>query len=508
MRLDAVSVPNVPQGQPLNQTAPADPRPALTEGDVVSARVIAAEDRAVTLKTPEGAIFRARLEGGVLLRPGADVQLLVTERSGDLIIMSLARPGQMAAAPAEPGDPMAQALLRQLTALGYPPTEETLAAARTILAALPDASPGEAAFLAGNGLPPEPAMLDALRALFAGTEDTGSMLDTLLTLTPREADMGRPAEVPTHTPGGTADTAHARQPDEAPAAEALGDTPRETAVRPGPLPQGAETPAAPGPDAAAPAAPPEMQPGPQETRPPAFAQWLSKALGTDAAIPARGESPLSHVPLFQGLSARSRAGISESLARIAASIPDLGDEAELFEHIEKFARSLFLRPEDGARATAAKLRAGREELFLRLAFFRDAVSASASGAKAAILEQTQKLMDHTRLLSGLDQFAYLQLPIQMEGRRKSAQLYIYKKDRGGTKRIDPEDVRILLALDLEHMGHLETLIDIRGREVSLRFDVENNEIAASFKQNATKLHKLLDALGYKFTNSSVLIKKV
>lgn len=52
----------------------------------------------------------------------------------------------------------------------------------------------------------------------------------------------------------------------------------------------------------------------------------------------------------------------------------------------------------------------------------------------------------------------------------------------------------------------EVLVEIRGREASLGLEVENEEVASDFKQNTTKLHKMLDGMGYKFTYLSAVVK--
>jgi hypothetical protein len=199
--------------------------------------------------------------------------------------------------------------------------------------------------------------------------------------------------------------------------------------------------------------------------------------------------------------------MAESLRSITASMPELADEQDLFESISRFARELFLDTGADPDKTAAALKSVREELYVKLAYFKDAVESSSAAGKGMVLKETEKLMEHVKLLNSLDQFAYVQIPIKEHGGRGNAELYIYKNNKGGSRRIDPENAKILLALDLEHMGHIESFIEIRGREVNLRCEVATQEMISTFRQNTTKLHKMLDAIGYKFTNFSAGIKQ-
>ena len=525
MRLDAVSAqPVVVTSTASKPGTAAAKAPELPEGEVISARVLSVGDGTASLRTEDGALLQARLENGVTLTAGADVYLLVRESGSEVVVMSPVNPSLETAAAqllhAQPADPFIAEIFNQLVALGYEPTEEIMSAMRQLLTESPNLTMREAAFFAAQKLEAEPNILYAFRAVVSGDADTASLLDKLAA-----ADILTTANMPQTV------TAETTPPLEAVMIPAEAATAIDTAVMP-------ESPAMP--ETAAPletvkqeglipavitsADSPEAQVAAAETQAfaspanapeleaPAFGRWLMEALG--AVIPAQENvvtvthEALASSPLLDGLSERTLAGMAESLNRIAGSIPKSSTETELFENIARFARELFVRLDGQDDADMGeRLKSIREDLYIKLAYFRDAVAASGASAKDVLLDQTQKLMDHLRLLNGLDQFVCVQVPVQLEDRNANAELYIFKRKKNGRPKIDPENVKILLALDLTHMGKLETMIEILGRDVALRFEVENDDVAKELRYNSARIHKLLEEAGYKFAGSTFAAKK-
>ena len=513
MRLEALTTPAV--NTTAGTTKPgavAEKASELSEDDVIQARVLSVGDGTASLRTADGALLHASLENGTMLSPGTNVYLLVRDSGSDITVMTPVNPGldaMSATSQQISSDPLLNAIFDQLVSLGYEPTEEMMVTMNQLLAETPNITLQEAAFFAAQKLEPEPAILNAFRAIASGETDTASLLDKL-----SDASLTL-AEVFIHEPAQSADTGaptlYAVSPDTQIPVVITGDTVPE-------LPTAT-------PDNSA--APPEIltpapEPAKLATAPPLstanampeFGRWLLEALGSEAlsndtaSTPALTGEALAGSPLLDGLSERSLVGMAESLNRIAVSMPKSSSEAELFENISKFTKELFVRldGQDDVKLQE-RLKEVREELYIKLAYFRDAVASSGSAAKSVVLEQTQKTMDHLRLLNGLDQFVCVQIPVKLDDQNKNADLYIYKRKKNGTPRIDPENVKILLALDLTHMGKLETLIEILGRDVSLRFDVENDGVAGALRQNSAMLHQLLDSAGFKFAGSSFVIKK-
>lgn len=261
------------------------------------------------------------------------------------------------------------------------------------------------------------------------------------------------------------------------------------------------------PQAAAPQAPPEQtaqtaQAAPELPEAPLSAPTAAPEAPQQADA-QRVLSLLSSMPAMEQLSDRNLIQLSSLLERavpqLLQELQQAPDQATALRHL---LNGLFASVErDGD--TAQQLRQAKEELYLKLSLFRDAVQRSDAAQKPALLQETQKLMDHVRTMGEIDQFVYLQVPLMMEGRHETAELYFFKNTRQGRKRIDPEDVQILLALDLEHMGHLESLVHIRGREVSLNLELESDEAVAFTQRETPRLFSLLDDAGFKLTDAKI-----
>ena len=92
---------------------------------------------------------------------------------------------------------------------------------------------------------------------------------------------------------------------------------------------------------------------------------------------------------------------------------------------------------------------------------------------------------------------YFQIPIKLPDKNTTAELYILKK---GSKKISPEKATLLIALETEHMGMVETLVSIRGKSVNLNIRVERQEIVDFLKENNAMLFDHLESKGYKLAD--------
>jgi len=208
---------------------------------------------------------------------------------------------------------------------------------------------------------------------------------------------------------------------------------------------------------------------------------------------------LSGIPEFRDTPTPALERFSNMLLKVASdSAGPLGGEIEkLTDLLDK----LFTRIEKNDRDSGLRLKNAREEIFARLTFIEEAISRAAPPAREGMLEDTRRLMNHVRLLNNIDQFIYVQLPVRMSDERKTAELYLFRKK--GSKRVDPENVNILLSLDLENMGHWEALINFRKKDVSVRMEVRGAKEKEHFSENTVLLHEMLAEAGFKLVNAEI-----
>ena len=212
---------------------------------------------------------------------------------------------------------------------------------------------------------------------------------------------------------------------------------------------------------------------------------------------------LSELQEFRGTPAPALERFSNMLLRVWGE--SAGEASGDMEKLANILDKMFTRIEKNDKDAGARLKGAKEELFARLALLEEAITRAEPPARTQMLEQTRRLMDHVRLLNNIDQFVYLQLPVQIGEERKTAELYLFKK-KGG-KRVDPENVNILLALDLENMGHWEGLINFKSKDVSVRMEVAGPKEKAHFSENTVLLHELLSEAGFKLVSTDITHSK-
>jgi len=207
---------------------------------------------------------------------------------------------------------------------------------------------------------------------------------------------------------------------------------------------------------------------------------------------------LSNIPQFSGTPPSALQRFSEMLLRVAGENTEAAsDKDSLTAQLDK----LFTKIGRDDSDAGTRLRDARQELYTRLALVEEAISSASQPARAEMLVQTQKLMDHVRLLNSIEQFVYMQLPVQLSEERKAADLYVFK--RKGGKRADPENVNILLAIDLENMGHWESLVNIKNKDVSIQMEVRGEAEKDHFNSSTVLLHNMLDEAGFKLVSTNI-----
>ena len=516
----------------------------LKVGDKITANVISNNDGTVTLKTGDGKVFRAQLTDGTQLESGDLAQLVVTDKSEGIVYLA-----ENAGAEILPRDPTAVRLLasegsapyaRVLESLRLPVTAELVERMIQIVTENPDMTLEQAAFFAANGIEPEPGLLAAAELLFAGDAKIAQMLDELAaTIT-----VGEPAAMESAT-------VYAPEYDDRSAAlSALGLSEEQIAallqtgepeavpvelplhswlgalrelteiIAEGqgaannvPLPEGAE----PDSETSVSGDTDRVSRGSNDITVVANSDTVA-SLNGETESPVYGSRPAANEQLSQlrtvfsllrSMPAFSRVpdrGIEDLTRIISALLRDSqdggGEKLELPRQIDAMFAAL---DAEGTNAGSALHRA-RDELMTRLLYFGETLENSSLPTKQDALRQTERLLDMVRLSSDIDRFAYMQIPIYFEQGKNTAELYIYKNKRSNG-RVDPDSVKFLLSLDLEHMGHLESLIAIRGREVALSFETEDDSAESYFKRNTVELHRALAEIGFHLSEARVSVRQ-
>ena len=431
--------------------------PELTEGESFEARVIFSDHGIAHLKTAGGSLIRARLDEGVTLREGTTVRLIVAEKGGALIQLSL---GENLSGDHVPGavsptghmrllPPALTALVEQLhnssltvpqrleafmRALGDFPTLSLDAApvrqAAVLLMAegakiLPaiDISADEA-----PGIPPRPAL--------------GQMLQQLSALLNME--VSSPAQTIPLLRG-------------APVPGVL--TPLFELFLP--HPQGA-------------------------------AEVVSGQLAVDSVEKQVAQQPQ--------LPPATRRELLELTQRLVSELFPAGADKPALKELGAFVERLFTSTAPGKKGVE-NLRQNARELEVRLELLQEVLKRSSLPQREELLHQANRLLQHQEALRE-ERPLCLQLPIHLGEQRQTAELYVYRREKGSSK-LDPRNATVLLALNTEHLGRLEALIQVQQKDIYLKLEISRAKAVAFVKEQSGALMQMLAGAGYRLAFATV-----
>ncbi len=171
------------------------------------------------------------------------------------------------------------------------------------------------------------------------------------------------------------------------------------------------------------------------------------------------------------------------------------------EQIAQKALALFEQIDDADKLAAHIKRVTNEmpEQLKELKLLVDRTDISNKETLSAKLGQAEKQMS---LLSDVKRFDCYQIPLMNSQQQTTADLYVYRH-RNKKNAIDPENIVILLGLDTQYIGRVETLIKADGKSITLEIHLENINVRESLSEELKDLKKAVEATGYKLSNVSV-----
>ena len=102
-------------------------------------------------------------------------------------------------------------------------------------------------------------------------------------------------------------------------------------------------------------------------------------------------------------------------------------------------------------------------------------------------------------------FPYIQLPIKLQNQNAHADLYVMTRKEALKK--NPDNLKVLLHLDMEHLGTLDIRIAKENTAVSLNFFVSEKDTLHLFERNVELLQDAINAQGYACTSKLSLKEK-
>jgi len=203
------------------------------------------------------------------------------------------------------------------------------------------------------------------------------------------------------------------------------------------------------------------------------------------------------------LSAAERSEIMRFAQQIAAELYPTGQNETSPQLLAAFIGRFFARGGGTAEQGGEELRKSARELTPRLEFMREAIEHSSLPHKEALLGQTARLLQQAETAQQPERLICLQIPVQLAQNRHTAELYVYRRERKGGRKIDPHNATIMLALNTEHLGRLEAMLQTRGKEITLKLEIARAEAVPFIQEQSRALVSLLAEAGFKLASASV-----
>lgn len=114
-------------------------------------------------------------------------------------------------------------------------------------------------------------------------------------------------------------------------------------------------------------------------------------------------------------------------------------------------------------------------------------------------DQAQNMRDNIQFMQQLNQqFIFAQLPMKMNGQEANSELFVYANKKKLQQ--NAEGVRLLLHLDMPHLGSTDVLVTLRDKKLHARFTLEDQTSVSVIADNMVELSRRLEEKGFHFTN--------
>lgn len=462
------------------KNAVSDIKPIMSEGEILRCMAIGKHGDTVLFTNKGYNLFMAKILGSVNIMPGDNVEMIVSSTANGQYEMEVLDIFPEAASSETADTKQGQ---QDLNAIVKEGNNKVLASAMNMLKQNPSLKPKEALFLATNKLAASFENAHVLSNLVQGEAKAGTVLAEILSVireqtggkAPQEAVVSGKENEQILPEGQTDKPENTQKPDNTHKPEQMQkDTHNVTPKKTGKVEQQSN------------------QPLKQSAAP------LQKQ---DASNPLIIREEGTEAP---------KNSVQANMSEQVKTEPDQGVKQEIEpgakQEIEDTVLKMFSKLDSKERAgsvkkTVADMPDNLKEL--KILLNNNDSKDKEVIFKAEYLEQQQKFM------SDIKRVACYQLPFMMNDQmQNTAELYVYE-NKNKSKTADGEEFAILIGLDTQYIGRVETLIRFQHKNVSLKFGLENDDTLASIKNSEARLTQVIESTGYQLVemNASKLEKR-
>jgi len=126
-----------------------------------------------------------------------------------------------------------------------------------------------------------------------------------------------------------------------------------------------------------------------------------------------------------------------------------------------------------------------------------------AGETSNVAQKAADISSRVQLGNNIENFYYCQIPFQVGQDRNTAELYVFERKRKSDEG-DRTNTTILIALETQRMGRVETVIKAEQDNLNIEFRVENDPVQKYLQTETDELNKLLSGSNFNVTEISVV----
>lgn len=120
---------------------------------------------------------------------------------------------------------------------------------------------------------------------------------------------------------------------------------------------------------------------------------------------------------------------------------------------------------------------------------------SSGEGKSKLMASAGDLKNNMNFMSDLNEMAaYVQLPVKLNGREQTGELYVLSRKKNKTQKDGP--LTAFLHLDMEYLGATDVKVSLVNGKVSTKFTLDNDASIKLVETHLPELKKRLEELGY------------
>lgn len=141
-----------------------------------------------------------------------------------------------------------------------------------------------------------------------------------------------------------------------------------------------------------------------------------------------------------------------------------------------------------------------EDMNKAISAIKESMNQLPAGIRETAMNIVSNLESNINFINQLNNYSsYVQLPLSMFSQNTTGELYMLKRG-SKAKKLDPSNLTVLISLDGNHIGRIDTLLSIDKKNISTNFRLENSEVFQILKDNHKTLYNSLLEKGYRLVD--------